>query len=418
MRRLAIAAGAALLLVLGAGIAAVVYRNHQDASHRGSSTVEFNSTQVSKPAKHAAKEKIVWPTYGYDGARLRVGPVATLRPPYRTAWIAGGRTLLEFPPAIAYNRLFLVNAAGTVLAFSTKDGDRAWDYATHRCAASSPAIGDYHHGTVYVTLLNKRPCRRTAKDGEVIALSAGTRELRWSRKIGASETSPLLIGNTLYVGDWLGYVYAMKASTGAPLWKFKTGGAVKGAIAVSGNRLFVGSYDGHVYALNATTGKEIWRASGDARLFGGHGTFYSTPAVAYDRVYIGSTDGKVYSFGERTGKRRWSTRTGGYVYGSPAVWDGRVYVGSYDQFFYAFDAATGAVDWKFRANGPISGAATVVNGVVYFATLKGRTYGLDATTGRRLWSFPDGRYSPVVSDAKQLYLLGYARIYGLAPKRR
>jgi outer membrane protein assembly factor BamB len=52
---------------------------------------------------------------------------------------------------------------------------------------------------------------------------------------------------------------------------------------------------------------------------------------------------------------------------------------------------------------------------VYFATLAGRTYALDARSGALLWTFPDGKYSPVVADSKRLYLIGYARIYGLVP---
>jgi hypothetical protein len=52
---------------------------------------------------------------------------------------------------------------------------------------------------------------------------------------------------------------------------------------------------------------------------------------------------------------------------------------------------------------------------VYFATLSGRTYALDARSGALLWTFPDGKYSPVVADSKRLYLIGYARIYGLVP---
>jgi outer membrane protein assembly factor BamB len=131
-------------------------------------------------------------------------------------------------------------------------------------------------------------------------------------------------------------------------------------------------------------------------------------------VYVGATDGKVYSFGAQSGKLRWSQSTGGYVYSSTAVWRDRVYAGSYSKRFFCFDAATGKILWQFKANGQISGSPTVIAGRVYFATLAGRTYSLDARTGRPLWTFPDGKYSPVVADSKRLYLIGYARIYGLA----
>jgi hypothetical protein len=73
--------------------------------------------------------------------------------------------------------------------------------------------------------------------------------------------------------------------------------------------------------------------------------------------------------------------------------------------------------WTFKANGPISGSPTVISGRVYFATLKRRTYALNARTGGPLWTYPDGKYSPVVADADRLFLVGYARVYGLDEKR-
>ena len=73
--------------------------------------------------------------------------------------------------------------------------------------------------------------------------------------------------------------------------------------------------------------------------------------------------------------------------------------------------------WQFDAHGPISGSPTVIRGVVYFATLERKTFALDARSGRLLWTFPDGKYSPVVSDGRRLYLVGYTRLYALEPAR-
>ena len=124
----------------------------------------------------------------------------------------------------------------------------------------------------------------------------------------------------------------------------------------------------------------------------------------------------MYSFGASSGDLRWSTSTGGYVYSSTAVWHDRVYAGSYSHTFFCFDAATGRILWQFHADGAISGSPSIIGGRVYFATLAGTTYGLNALTGRQVWTFPDGKYSPVVADKTNLYLIGYARLYGLVHK--
>ena len=418
MRRWLIGGAIALVLLVGVTGGYVLYKREEAKDVRGSSTEEFVTTEEEEPQPPPPPREqleVVWPLNGYDAERQRVGPF-DLSPPFRPVWTFRARHLLEFPPVIAYGRLYFTNNFGVMFAVNAKTGRRAWKVPVGRCVAASPAVAD---GTVYQSFMNRPPCNSKAQperlEGEVIAFSAGVGKIRWRTRIGPTESSPLVADGVVYVGDWRGRVYALDATTGRARWTFRAQGRIKGAVARSGNRLYVGTYDGYLYALRAKTGKLIWRTKSQDRL-GGLGQFYSTPAIAYGRVYVGSTDGKVYSFGAASGTLRWSQGTGGYVYGSPAVWRKTVYVGSYSGRFYAFDAATGDVRWRFSANGDISGSATVLNGVVYFSTFKERTYALDARTGKQLWTFEDGKYAGVVADRERLYLIGHARVYGMVEK--
>ncbi len=418
------------LLVLGLvslGIlgAYVLQKRRAAEDVRGSSTEEFVVTEEPadepppppppKPGKQEAKLEVVWPTYGYDAERQRVGPFG-LRPPFRRVWTFRARNLLEFPPAIAYGRLYFSNNSGMMFAVNAKTGKRAWKKPIGRCVAASPAVHDH---TVFQAFLNRPPCNSERNagrlEGEVIAFAAGFGKVRWRTRLGPTESSPLVANGLVYVGDWRGRVYALDEITGRVRWTFQGEGRVKGAISLSGNRLYAATYKGYLYALDPTTGKLIWRTKSQDRL-GGRGQFYSTPALAYGRVYIGSTDGKLYSFGATTGKLIWSHGTGGFVYASPATWRRKVYAGSYSGRFVALDAATGDTVWSFRANGQISGSPTVIDGVVYFATLEERTYALDARNGKVLWTYDDGKYTPVVADRERLYLVGLARVYGMVEK--
>jgi len=420
-RRLLIGAGAAVIVAAGLAAAYVLHVRHEGRDIQGSSTVEFVPTiaapaPVPKPKPGPnAKPGITWPMYGYEPARLRVATGVALRPPFRLTWAFHARTLVEFPPAIAYGRLFVGTNAGALDAIDVRTGKTAWTYESGRCEAMSPAVD---RQTVFATFLNTPPCNsgRGGLDGKLIAFAAGTGRLRWERTIGPSESSPLVEGGNVYVGDWNGAVYCFAEADGRLVWHFQADGKVKDGLAFSDGRVYFGTYGSKVYALAAGTGRLVWESSAQPRL-GGSGTFYSTPAVAYDRVYIGSTDGKLYSYGASTGDLRWSQSTGGYVYASPAVWRQRVYAGSYSGSFFCFDAATGAILWSFRANGAVSGSATIVAGRVYFSTLRGTTYALDALTGREVWTFPDGQYSPVVADDDRLYLVGYSRIFALKERR-
>ena len=414
-RRILIVLAVLVLAVLGAGLAYYLHVKHESRDIHGSSTVEFVTTQATPPV--AKEPGIAWPTYGRIPERTRVAVGVTLAPPFKTVWGFHARSLVEFPPAIGYGRLFFATNNGVLYAIGARNGKRAWKYVSHRCVAASPAL-DHH--IVYMSFLNTPPCNRPPSpslNGEVVALSVGTGRVLWRRTIGPSESSPVVVGASVYVGDWNGRVWALRRRTGQVSWVTRLAGQVKGGVAISGRHAFVGDYSGHVYELSAASGAVQWTAAAQPRL-GGLGRFYATPAVAYGRVYVGATDGKIYSYGAASGQLRWSSSTGGYVYSSAAVWRDRVYAGSYSHDFYCLDAATGKTLWTFTANGPISGSPTVIAGRVYFATLAGTTYGLDARTGRQVWTFPDGKYSPVVADSERLYLVGYGKVYGLVERRR
>ena len=417
MRRLLLVAGVVILL---AALGAAYYEStHRfGGSVRGTST-EFDPTRTVAPPQ-PSQTSLISPMFGGVPQRLHVG-VGRIRPPFKRDWVTGGTSLIEFPPAIGFHYLYYASLNGNLIAVSSRNGRRLWTYHVGRCEAAGPALNRLGRGSVFESFLNREPCGRgTAKgQGAVIAVAAGPgHALRWRKTLGVTETSPLIVGNRIFVGDYGGVVYCLRGVDGKTLWTYRAGGAVKGAIAYDRGRVFFGAYDGRLYALRASDGKLIWRAESARDWLGGHGTFYSTPSVAYSRVYLGSTDGHVYSFGEQSGKLRWSYPTGGFVYGSPAVWRHRIFVGSYDHWFYALDAATGARLWRFHANGPISGSATVVDGIVYFATLQRRTYGLDALTGKEVWTFPDGAFTPVVTDGERLYLVGWGKVYAFSPRSR
>jgi FOG: WD40-like repeat len=243
----ALLAAAGVVLLIAAGLVAFgLYRNHQGQDVRGSSTEEFVTTQAApKPPPPTAK--IRWPMYRFDPTRQGNAEKMLVQPPYRPLWFFRARSLVEFPPAVAYGRLYFANSVGVLFAVRTKDVKVHWTYRAHRCTAASPAVDNH---TVYMTFLNKPPCNatRSGLDGEVVALNADTGKLRWRLKIGPTESSPLVLNGVVYVGDWNGRVYALSAASGATRWTFQTGDKVKDAIAYSGGRVYFGSYDHHVYA--------------------------------------------------------------------------------------------------------------------------------------------------------------------------
>jgi outer membrane protein assembly factor BamB len=320
----------------------VLHRQHEFRNIHGSSSVEFVTTQAkpTRPAK-ASRGRATASTFaGTRNAGYR------LRPPFRRIWAFNNNaTLLEFPPAVAYGKLFLPTWDGRFLALDASTGRVLWRHRSGRCGWGTPVVWRRLVINTYIGRQCASPIPGT--DGVIVAYAQRSGAVRWRFRLGPCESSPLVVGGLVYAGDWHGHVYALNARNGKRRWVFKADGAVKGSPSYADGKIYIGSYDGHVYALNARTGRQVWRGSAQPRL--GHtGWFYSSPAIAHGRVFIGSTDGKVYSYGASTGKLRWSYTTGSYVYASPAVWRDLVLIGSLDGVFYAFDAATGDVRWRFQ----------------------------------------------------------------------
>jgi outer membrane protein assembly factor BamB len=239
----------------------------------------------------------------------------------------------------------------------------------------------------------------------------------WSHGLGSgSESSPLVLGQSVIIGDAGGTVHSYRVTDGHTNWTFQASGAVKGGIAFGAGKIFFGDYGGHVYALDPGSGHEIWSASPG-------GTFYSTAAVRFGMVFLGNTNGDVYAFSARSGALEWSAGTGAYVYASAAVADvpglgPTVYAGSYDGNFRAYDAYSGAVRWVHPAGGRINGSAAIIGNVVYYSDLgSDSSVGLDLRSGRPVFRFDDGEFTPVVSDGRSVFLIGYSTIYQLLPKR-
>ena len=395
----------------GVGLAYVGYKAFlEDQEEPAAVTTVAPPPPPAATAPEPVEREEVWPVFGGDLRRTGARDDVELRPPFKRLWTVRAGSLLEFPPVVAYNRVYFGANSGRFFAVDALTGEVAWEKDFGRCIASSPAVVD---DVVYVSLMDPSPCAQHDEEapGYLVALDADTGKRLWRFKAGVNESPPLVANGIVYFGTWDGKVYALDAETHKPVWTYQTGDKVKGGAAFSKGTVYSGSYDGNLYALDGRTGSLRWEAVAPSG-----GDFYATPVVAYGRVYAGTTDRNVYAFDANTGELVWTFATGGFVYSSAAVWKKTVYVGSYDGKLYALNAATGQERWSFEADGEISGSPTVLAGIVYFSTLGGTTYGLNADSGVEEWLFGDGKYTPIVADRERVYLTGYARVYGFEPK--
>jgi outer membrane protein assembly factor BamB len=369
-----------------------------------------NATFKPEKPKKEQRKTVSWPLYGYDRARTRYLPAKGMKPPFRKIWRYTERPLLEFPPTLAGGKLYLVDNSGHAIALDADTGKELWRRRIGRLNASSPAY--YKHRLYIVNLV----------PGHVVKLDAKTGKIVWKRSLPArAESSPVVVGRSLYFGCENGYLYSLSTRNGNIRWATQLGGPVKSAPAYYGGVLYVGDYGGQMNAVAASNGDLKWQSGSLGQGFGTSGAFYSTPAVAFGRVYAGNNDTRVYSYDLKDGTLAWTYSTGGYVYSGPAVartghTGPTVYIGSFDGNVYALNAKTGEPRWIRSAGGSVIGSLTAVGNIVYAAEFGSTsTTGYAMKGGRTVFRYPRGTYTPVVSDGRRLYLVGYSSITALQP---
>ena len=361
-----------------------------------------------------------WPLFGRVPERTHYLPARrrALDPPLREAWSINTHALIEFPPAVADGIAYVVNKYGNAKAVRLRDRKVLWERVTDPKDSGKPTdvtAPVYHQGKVFFAYV----------DGNLIAVDALNGKQAWKRNLHSHlESSPMATGGMLYIGSDKTNVIALSASDGAIRWQFNSPGPIRASPTYHDGRVYVADYEGAMFCLDAETGKPLWRTNTTRVRPFGEGGFYSSPAVGFGRVFAGRDDGTVFAFDEETGKVEWSFPTDNYLYGSPALarvpgTPPTVYIGSYDEHFYALNALTGKQEWRFPVGGPVPGTATVIGHTVYTSSFKTReAIGIDAHTHRKTFELRQAGYTPMVSDGRRLFLIGYYELIGLEPKQQ
>lgn len=105
----------------------------------------------------------------------------------------------------------------------------------------------------------------TANNG-LVALDKETYEQKWkvttqpslvytapyqSFPASAIETSPIRVGNCIYIGASDGVFYGVNIETGKLEWRHEVGAPIFGSMAVSGSTVFASDYSGNVYGFTS-----------------------------------------------------------------------------------------------------------------------------------------------------------------------
>lgn len=169
-------------------------------------------------------------------------------------------------------KMVFVSTGKGLYAFDASDGAEKWVYATELPLGNSPT---YDNGVLYVGGL----------DRNVYAINHdGSLKWKFSGAEGGFQTNPLIINNTVILGNRDGYIYALNVGDGSLKWKYKSGGQILQSAATSTDlqTIYFAAMDSHLYAVDANTGSQKWKS---AKL-PGQGFRSWWPVVYEDKVIL------------------------------------------------------------------------------------------------------------------------------------
>jgi eukaryotic-like serine/threonine-protein kinase len=274
--------------------------------------------------------------------------------------------------------------------------------------------------------------------------------LRWTARLAGFPGDPLLADGVIYVGDFKGTLYAIKAVDGKVLWQFqgtdqiyttpaRRGEAIyftsrKGLTALSrrdgtvlwncglvgmatessplivADRIIVGGYSGKIFAVDFD-GKLIWQydiADDAPPAPPGFDANRARPAGEAARPRTAASDGtavfqpvfdqsRIIVIDLKAGRRRWSFQAKGWMYGEPTVTDERVFFGSQDNRLYCLDKRRKTLFWTFPTKSRIEAGVAYRDGSVYFGSCDGRFFRVNAETGKEIWRYETPRSPGVIT---------------------
>ncbi|MDR6371523.1 outer membrane protein assembly factor BamB [Chryseobacterium bernardetii] len=233
---------------------------------------------------------------------------------------------------------------------------------------------------------------------EYYAINSQNGQLKWVFSVlnGRFQYSTAFYSNNvLYVGCTDSYLYAIDASKGTLLWKFKTNEAIESSVYVYNNTVFFGSDDDNFYALNTATGELKWKYTAGFNVS-------SSPVVSGDIVYFASDDGYVYALEQGSGALKWKYYTGSiFNSSSSSIVGNNLYIGNRNGNIYNINKNTGQLNWEKQLGSSVEySSPTILDGYLY-VTDKNALYKMDAVTGNIIWqSYNSGNYSssPFVNE--------------------
>jgi len=215
--------------------------------------------------------------------------------------------------------------------------------------------------------------------------AAAALKLRWTCRLSADdpaglESSPVIVGQTVYVADNRASLHAIDLVTGKPRWTHKTEDGFVATPLVMNDRIYIGDQGGTLHCVSADTGRKIWTADIES------GTHSSANALG-NRILLGTDAAQIFCFDAAGGKPLWKLSAGDRVNAAPSIGLGLAFFSGCDANLRAIDVLKGREKFAFELGALAPGSAVLLEDRAVVGTDQGRVVCVQLPQPRELWVY-------------------------------
>jgi outer membrane protein assembly factor BamB len=233
----------------------------------------------------------------------------------------------------------------------------------------------------------------SSSNGRVYSLDKEYGDLNWESKVLDEKhrklwTSPVIQGNDLYVSTYDGHIYALSLEAGELLdWSFESDAGFASSPVTYEDTILLGSFDRYLYAVKIGSDVPMWKFPQEEPA---GNWFWASPVISEGIVYAGCLDGIVYAIEAETGEKLWQFDAEDSIVTSPVLMDNMLIVVVESGTIYVFDLDTelgnGAGPLKTISIGAdVRSSFCAQEDLVYIRGEDNQLYAVDIDVGGIIW---------------------------------
>lgn len=309
----------------------------------------------------------------------------------RRAWrVSAGtgsskRSRLSATPIVYGGRIFVIDAASTVRAFTASSGGRVWQTPL---VPEGESAGESFGGGLAI---DGGKLIVATGFGQIAALDPSTGRKLWETSVRTPvRASPTARDGQIFVIGSDGRVFSLSSTDGSELWSFRGLPQTTRIIsdpspAVAHGTVVVPYPSGDLVALNVADGLPAWSDSLASTRASSLGSMsdVSRPVFASGIVYAIGHSGRLVAIEAKTGERLWTQDVPGTQ--MPAISGTTMFVVDTQSQIRAIDGRSGQTLWTVKLPGGATWSGPALgSGKLWLTSSRGQLASVDAATGRLL----------------------------------